>query len=271
MTYFAPLVNTIRIKNPLAGIPQHILMQQVEEFARDRDMTDMTDLLKRGALVAQNPSEFESIPGITEEEKEALTNEVTHKWRQPRSMYFTVILCSIGAAVQGWDQTGSNGANLSFPVEFGISDAQYLDPPANTVLNPNYEHNLWLVGLINGAPYLASAFIGCWISDPLNNYIGRRGTIFFAAVFCLLPVIGSGCAQNWYELFITRLLLGMFETFLDSYSWFAYVLQVLVWVPKPPPSQSTLPRMSLLLSVVASSCAGNCGLPSVSSSVSAPT
>ncbi|KAK3081242.1 hypothetical protein LTS18_008742 [Coniosporium uncinatum] len=197
-----------KIKNPLAGIPHDILMRQVEDFARDRDLSDMTDLLKRGALVAQNPAEFDTIPGITEPEREALAAEITHKWRQPRSMYFTVILCSIGAAVQGWDQTGSNGANLSFPVEFGIPDSQYLDA-AETIPNPNYEHNLWLVGLINGAPYLASAFLGCWMSDPLNNYLGRRGTIFFSAVFCLLPVIGSACAQNWYELFITRILLGI--------------------------------------------------------------
>jgi MFS family permease len=104
----------------------------------------------------------------------------------------TVILCSVGAAVQGWDQTGSNGANLSFPVAFGIDDS---DPT-----NPRYEHNLWLVGLINAGPYIASAFLGCWLSDPLNNYFGRRGTIFFSAIFCLLSVIGAACTQNWWEL-----------------------------------------------------------------------
>ncbi|KAK5240220.1 hypothetical protein LTR16_010956, partial [Cryomyces antarcticus] len=88
---------------------------------------------------------------------------------------------------------------------FGINDAQVI----NGVANPNYETNLWLVGLINAAPYIASAFLGCWLSDPLNNYFGRRGTIFFSAVFCLLSVIGSGCSQNWYQLFICRLLLGI--------------------------------------------------------------
>jgi hypothetical protein len=34
----------------------------------------------------------------------------------------TIVLNSIAAAIQGWDQTGSNGANLSFPREFGIAD-----------------------------------------------------------------------------------------------------------------------------------------------------
>ncbi|KAF2143731.1 uncharacterized protein K452DRAFT_296717 [Aplosporella prunicola CBS 121167] len=197
-----------KIKNPLAGIPHDVLMAQVDDFAREHNMADATDLLRKGALVAQDPTAFEKIKGLTPDEAEALRMEVTHKWHQPRALYFTVILCSVGAAVQGWDQTGSNGANLSFPVAFGISDAQYLDD-AKTIPNPDYATNLWLVGVINAAPYIASAFLGCWLSDPLNNYLGRRGTIFFAAVFCLLPVIGSAVSQTWWELLITRLLLGI--------------------------------------------------------------
>ena len=49
---------------------------------------------------------------------------------------------------------------------------------------------------------------GCWISDPCNFYLGRRGAIFLAAIFCFLPVIGSAFAQSWPELFVCRLLLG---------------------------------------------------------------
>ena len=29
--------------------------------------------------------------------------------------------------------------------------------------------------MVNAGPYIGSAFIGCWISDPVNNYFGRRG------------------------------------------------------------------------------------------------
>ena len=50
---------------------------------------------------------------------------------------------------------------------------------------------------------------GCWLSDPLNNYFGRRGTIFFSAIFCLVSVLGSAVSQNWPQLFVTRLLLGI--------------------------------------------------------------
>jgi hypothetical protein len=101
-------------------------------------------------MVAKDPPAFESVEGLTEGEKEAIRNEVLHKWRQPKALFFTIILCSIGAAVQGWDQTGSNGANLSFPVAFGISDAETL-PDGSP--NPERAKNLWLVGLINAAPY----------------------------------------------------------------------------------------------------------------------
>jgi MFS family permease len=50
---------------------------------------------------------------------------------------------------------------------------------------------------------------GCWLSDPLNHYLGRRGTIFFSAIFCFFPVIGSAVSQSWEQLFVTRLLLGI--------------------------------------------------------------
>ncbi|CAK5278309.1 unnamed protein product, partial [Mycena citricolor] len=112
-----------------------------------------------------------------------------------------VILCSIAAAVQGWDQTGSNGANLSFPEEFGISTMD-ADPAKAS-------RNQWIVGVINAAPYLSASLIGCWTTDPLNNLFGRRGAIFISAIFCMLSVIGSGFAQTWPQLFVTRLLLGI--------------------------------------------------------------
>lgn len=193
-------------------------MSQVEEFAAKNELSNITALLQRGALVAQNPREFESVPGLTETERNALEREVTHKWSQPFAMYYTVILCSIGAAVsdaqpnlhisrsliasqvQGWDQEGSNGANLSWPEQFGVAD---------TAGTPNAAAHSWLIGLVNSGPYIGSAFLGCWLSDPLNNFFGRRGTIFFSAVFCFLSVIGSACTQNWWEFFICRLLLGV--------------------------------------------------------------
>ena len=75
-------------------------MADVEEFAREKDLNDILPLLQRGALAAQNPTAFEYIKGLTPNERHWLELEVTHKWKQTRTLYFTIILCSIGAAVQ---------------------------------------------------------------------------------------------------------------------------------------------------------------------------
>ena len=74
-------------------------------------------VLQRGALLAQNPQGFEELQDLSEDDKYHIRREITNKWAQPLTLYLTIALCSIGAAVQGWDQTGSNGANLSFPGE----------------------------------------------------------------------------------------------------------------------------------------------------------
>jgi MFS family permease len=101
------------------------------------------------------------------------------------------VLASVGAAVQGWDQTGSNGANLGFPVEFGIPE-----DPGPGVSELQAQSNQWIVGLVNSGPYFGAAFFGCWLNDPMNNWLGRRGTIFISAVFCLITPIGSAVSQN---------------------------------------------------------------------------
>ncbi|KAF8972920.1 hypothetical protein BDZ97DRAFT_1648848 [Flammula alnicola] len=189
-----------KIQNPLHGIPHDKLLAQVDTFAEEHDMKDILDYLQKGALIAQNPGKFESIKELDEDDLEVIRREKTHKWNQPRDLYMTVILCSMAAAVQGWDQTGSNGANLSFPAEFGIDFASG---------GPNASRNQWIVGLINSGPYISACLMGCWCSDPLNNLLGRRGTIFISAIFCTLSVIGSGLAQTWPQLLVCRLLLGL--------------------------------------------------------------
>lgn len=48
-----------------------------------------------------------------------------------------------------------------------------------------------------------------WISDPINDWVGRRGTIFIGAIFSLLAPLGSACTQHWGQLVATRILLGI--------------------------------------------------------------
>ncbi|PPQ89516.1 hypothetical protein CVT25_012188 [Psilocybe cyanescens] len=185
-----------KIQNPLHGISREELLSQVENFAHEYEMEDILGFLQKGALLAQNPREPESIKELDEKDLDVIRRETTHRWSQPKDLYITVILCSIAAAVQGWDQTGSNGANLSFPLEFNI--------------DPNVSgRNEWIVGAINAGPFISAPLLGCWLTDPLNNFFGRRGTIFIAGVFCTLSVIGSALAQTWPQLFVCRLLLGI--------------------------------------------------------------
>lgn len=98
-----------------------------------------------------------------------------------------------------WDQTGSNGANISFPQDLGLQQSLPGRYPG---------HDDWVIGLINAAPFISAGLLGCWISDPVNYYIGRRGATFVSAVFLTLPIIGSSFAQNWWELMFCRLLMG---------------------------------------------------------------
>jgi hypothetical protein len=65
-------------------------------------------------------------------------------------LWYSIALCAMGAATQGWDQTGSNGANLSFPDEFGIG-------PKHGSGNPGRDQ--WLVGLVNAIIFLTAGLM----------------------------------------------------------------------------------------------------------------
>lgn len=89
-----------RVENPLANVPDDVLMRDVEDFAQEKGLTDIVDVLKQGARVARDPLAFESIEDLTQDERRLLHDEVDHKWRHPFALYVTIIVCSIGAAVQ---------------------------------------------------------------------------------------------------------------------------------------------------------------------------
>ncbi|KAK7408271.1 hypothetical protein QQX98_009584 [Neonectria punicea] len=195
---------TGEIKNPLVGIPKAQLLSDAEAFAAKHGLADVADDFKRGALAAQNPIAYETIPELTEDDHRLLKNEVEHRWKQPKALYFSILMNSISAAIQGWDQTGSNGANLSYPEVFNIADTGAACEAAGTC-----SRNSWIIGAINSAPYMAIAVISCWLSDPLNDWIGRRGTIFIGAIFSLVGPIGQAVSQSWPQILICRILLGI--------------------------------------------------------------
>ena len=77
----------------------------------------------------------------------ALRAETTHKWRQPWTLYVTVLMCFLGAIEQGMAQTSMNGANLYFPKEFDIAS--------------DSAHDTLIVGLINSGIYLSVGIL--WV------------------------------------------------------------------------------------------------------------
>ncbi|KAF7528865.1 hypothetical protein PCG10_009579 [Penicillium crustosum] len=195
---------TGEIKNPLAGIPNGQLMANVTAYATEYDLEDILPLLKKGAMVAQSPAGIEGISELDDDDRRVLYEEHTRRWKQPFALYYTVVLNSISAAIQGWDQTGSNGANLTFDVQFGIPNNSPQCPDPETC-----KRNQWIVGFINATPYITICLLVAWLSDPLNHILGRRGTIFLAAIFSLLSPLGSSLTQHWGQLVACRILLGI--------------------------------------------------------------
>ncbi|KND86820.1 putative polyol transporter 2 [Tolypocladium ophioglossoides CBS 100239] len=167
----APDLMSTRIRNPLEGIPREQLMRDVEAFAEYRGLQDHIDILKKGALVAQNPAEPHAIDGpekLDPDELEVLDIEAKHRWRMPIRLFLTIATCSIGAAVQGWDQTGSNGATIFFPTYYGIDD-------------PNSNRDSIIVGLLNAGPYIGSA-----------HHLLRLSLLHLARHWiCFLPYLGT--------------------------------------------------------------------------------
>lgn len=182
------------VENPLTRCSKEQVVYDARAFAESHQMADHADLFGRAALVARDPKQFEMIPDLDEQERAALAYERDHKWHGPFMLWYSIGLCAIGAATQGWDQTGANGANLGFPQEFNLMGEG---------------RDEWIVGLINSIIFLTAGLIGAFIVDPLNHYLGRRGEIFLTACCLTATPIGSGFAKSWQGLFAARFVMGI--------------------------------------------------------------
>ncbi|CAI6069174.1 unnamed protein product [Clonostachys chloroleuca] len=95
------------------------VVADARDFANSHGMPEHAELFGRAALVAREMV-ISTIPELTNEELHALQYEKDHKWHRSKMLWYSIGLCAVGAATQGWDQTGAGGANLSFPKEFSI-------------------------------------------------------------------------------------------------------------------------------------------------------
>jgi hypothetical protein len=75
-------------ENPLANIPKEQLLSDVETFCKQHNLQEYMDEFKRGALVAQSPSEAYALHELSSDDKVALEREQTHRWSQPWKLYW---------------------------------------------------------------------------------------------------------------------------------------------------------------------------------------
>jgi sugar porter (SP) family MFS transporter len=182
------------VENPLQRISKIDCVHNAHGFCEMAGMPEHATLFGKAALIARDPDKFEEVTELDPDERAALVYERDHKWHGSKMLWYSISLCAIGAATQGWDQTGSNGANLGFPEEFGIHHGAT---------------NEWIVGIINAIIFLTAGLIGAFIVDPLNKYLGRRGEIFLTALILTATPIWSGFAKSWQELFAARFVMGI--------------------------------------------------------------
>lgn len=187
-------------ENPLAVRTKEELMSDVETFCQKFDLMDFIDDFRKGALVAQSPRDAQHLTELSAEDKEVLEREHTHRWSQPFTLYWLCVMCSLAAAVQGMDETVNNGAQALYLSDLDVAGEGV------TRWSPSMQDNL--TGLIVGAPYLCCAIIGCWLTEPLNKVLGRRGTIFASCFVAAVASIWEGVANTWVNLFLARFVLG---------------------------------------------------------------
>ncbi|KAL8807642.1 MAG: hypothetical protein Q9182_000626 [Xanthomendoza sp. 2 TL-2023] len=178
-----------KLASPLAGISHAVLEDMGARYARKYQVGDQDDIraFSKGAVLAQDPSKYHTVAGLTEEEQMVLHTEEHHRWHQPPLLYIVIVVCSTCAAVQGMGQ-------LFYKYQYGIGGT---DP-----------RSTWLTGLLNSAPYLCCAFFGCWLTVPFNSLFGRRGTIFLTCLFSALSCFWQAFANTWWHMFIARFFLG---------------------------------------------------------------
>jgi hypothetical protein len=75
-------------ENPLANVAKEQLLSDVETFCKQYNLVEYMDEFKKGALVAQSPTEAQTFQELSREDKLALEREHTHRWSQPWQLYW---------------------------------------------------------------------------------------------------------------------------------------------------------------------------------------
>lgn len=93
-----------RLRNPLAGLTEEQVLTDVDAWVVEKGLSAHQDAFRKGALIArvgQREDGFEYVDQLSEDEKNILRHEITHRWSHPFMLYFLVVLCAGSAIVQG--------------------------------------------------------------------------------------------------------------------------------------------------------------------------
>jgi hypothetical protein len=82
-----------KLANPLAGLNQARLAAMGEDYAKLAGLTSDEDMraFRLGAMIAGDHTQYDTIPELTDRERETLDREITHKWSNPSMLYWVIV------------------------------------------------------------------------------------------------------------------------------------------------------------------------------------
>jgi hypothetical protein len=107
---FARREMNAKLANPLAGLTHDMLEAMGEKYCLEQvESSDEVDIqaFRKGAVLAQDPLNWRGVKSLTQEDRDVMENEFTHRWSQPTLLYLVIVLCSVCAAVQGMGKSKS--------------------------------------------------------------------------------------------------------------------------------------------------------------------
>ena len=170
--------------------PKDEVLGEVQELVTEFNLGQYEELLKRGALLANDPEELLT-DNYTDFERNNIRKELTHPFRSlSRGMIWAALCTSLAAVNFGMDESAVGGAVLGYQKAYHIT-------------NPNIQ------GLTLAAPYLAAGVLTLPFTVYLNKRFGRR---FIILISCFIGATGSfmqAFSNGLALLMFARLYLGI--------------------------------------------------------------
>ncbi|RYP14023.1 hypothetical protein DL765_006626 [Monosporascus sp. GIB2] len=160
------------------------------------------DLVARGEPGYEN----RNLPVTLQPDEMAALRDEKDRLFSEHGIRMVNICVAIAAFLQGHVQSSINGAS-PFEYDLGFHN----DHSCSDISSTSY----WALGATNAMPFLTTALLGCWVSMPVNNRLGRRGAMMVSAVLVLVSSLVSGFCllaerrYRWKILIAIRMVNGL--------------------------------------------------------------